>query len=85
VPPAVTASRILSDVQLAWWPSDAVRSGLPAGYTLEEGAGTRAVSQNGAPFASVAYEGTAPAWSHVRLTQQRYGYVLDIESVEAGP
>ena len=85
VPPAVTASRILSDVQLAWWPSEAIRGGLPAGFSLEEAAGTRALSERGAPFASVTYEGTAPAWSHVRLTQQRYGYVLDIESVEASP
>ena len=85
VPPAVTASRILSDVQLAWWPSEAIRSGLPEGFSLEEGRASRAVTERGAPFASVTYEGTAPAWSHVRLTQQRYGYVLDIESVEAGP
>lgn len=85
VPPAVTASRILSDVQLAWWPTQAIRDGLPAGYRIEEGAGSRAVTQNGVPFASVSYEGTAPAWSHVRLTHQRYGYILDIESVEATP
>jgi hypothetical protein len=83
--PAVTASRILSDVQLAWWPVAAIRAGLPAGYVLEEGAASRAVTQNGAPFASVAYEGSSPAWSHVRLTHQKFGYVLDIESVEAAP
>lgn len=85
VPPAVTASRILSDVQLAWWPVQAIRAGLPAGFVLEEGSASRAVTQNGVPFASVAYEGSAPAWSHVRLTHQKFGYVLDIESVEAAP
>lgn len=85
VPPAVTAARILSDVQLAWWPAEAIRAGLPAGYSLEEGANSRVVTEAGAPFASVSYEGTAPAWRFVKLTQARYGYVLEIESVEAAP
>lgn len=85
VPPSVTASRILSDVQLAWWPAEAIKAGLPAGYALEEAKGTRVVTQDGRAFASVAYEGAAPAWKIVRLTQQRYGYVLEIESVEAAP
>lgn len=85
VPPAVTASRILSDVQLAWWPADAIRAGLPAGFSLADSEGARVVTQHGAAFASVAYEGTAPAFRHVVLTHQRFGYVLDIESVETLP
>ncbi len=85
VPPAVTAERILSDVQLAWWPASAIRGALPGRFTLEEGQGGRALLLDGAPFASVTWEGTAPAWSHVRLIHQRFGYALDIESVEAAP
>lgn len=85
VPPAVTASRILSDVQLAWWPADAIRTGLPAGFSLEEGGGTRSLRQGGELFAVVTYEGTAPAWKFVRLNQVRFGYLLEIESVEAAP
>lgn len=85
VPPAVTASRILSDVQLAWWPADAIRLGLPPGYSLEEEGGKRSLLQHGALFASVTYEGTPPAWKRVRLTQHRFGYLLEIESVEAAP
>ena len=83
VPPSVTAARILSDVQLAWWPAEAIRAGLPAGFALEEVNDTRVVTQDGRPFASVSYEGAAPAWKIVRLTHQRFGYVLEIESVEA--
>ena len=85
VPEAVTAARILSDVQLAWWPVGAIRAGLPSGFVVAEDGGARVVTENGVPFASVSYEGTAPAWKHVRLTHQRFGYVLDIESVEAAP
>lgn len=83
VPPAVTAERILSDVQLAWWPADAIRAGLLAGFTLEEAGATRVLHHDGAPWATVRYEGTAPAWRHVRLEHAHYGYALDIESVEA--
>lgn len=83
VPEVVTAARILSDVQLAWWPADAIRAGLPAGFRLEEQGVTRTLLEREAPFATVTYEGEAPAWRHVRLAHHRYGYQLDIESVEA--
>lgn len=82
VPPVVTAARILSDVQLAWWPAEAIRAGLPAGFRLEEQGTTRTLLEHEQPFATVTYEGTAPAWRHVRLEHLRFGYHLDIESVE---
>ena len=83
VPPSVTAARILSDVQLAWWPAEAIRAGLPAGFSLDEVGANRTLTENGAPFASVNYEGAAPAWRLVRLAHHRFGYLLEIESVEA--
>jgi len=85
VPEAITAERILSDVQLAWWPADAVRAGLPAGYRLEEQGAERTIFEGDAKVATLTYEGTPPAWRKVVLTKHRYGYQLDIESVEAGP
>lgn len=84
LPSVVTPARILSDVQLAWWPAKALQGGLPAGYSLQETEGQRSVLHHGIPFASVSYQGTGPAWSHVRLTHHRDGYALDIESVETG-
>ncbi|MFZ5442798.1 MAG: DUF3261 domain-containing protein [Myxococcota bacterium] len=85
VPPAVTAARILSDVQLAWWPAEAIRAALPGGFSLLDEAGERVLLRDGAPWARVRYEGTAPAWRHVRLEHAHFGYALDIESVEASP
>ncbi len=85
VPEAVTAARILSDVQLAWWPVDAIREGLPPGYRLEEHAATREVFLNQSLVVTVHYEGVAPVWRQVRLIHASYGYTLDIESVEASP
>lgn len=85
VPEAITAERILSDVQLAWWPLASIRAALPAGFTLDEAAGTRTLSRNGAAEATVAYTGAGPVWTRVRLAHARHGYELDIESVELTP
>ena len=83
VPSAVTAERILSDVQLAWWPLGAVQGGLPPGWTVEEADGERLLKDRGALVARITYTGTGPAFPHVRLEHVRYGYVLDIDSVSA--
>lgn len=80
VPAAVTAERILSDVQLAWWPLAAVQAGLPPGWTVEQTGDTRLLSDHGAPVARITYEGNGPAYPHVRLEHVRHGYVLDIDS-----
>lgn len=82
VPPAITAQRILTDVQLAWWPAAAVRAGLPPGYTLDDTADTRAVLRGGTPVVTLRYEGQPPAWRRVTLEHLERGYTLEIDSVE---
>lgn len=80
VPPVVTAERIITDVQLAWWPEEAVRAALPAGFSLTETPGQRVLLKDGQPFVTVTWtEGRA----RVVLTQHRYGYALEIDSAEA--
>ncbi|MFO0597169.1 MAG: DUF3261 domain-containing protein [Myxococcaceae bacterium] len=83
VPEAITPDRILSDVQLAWWPADSIRAALPAGWTLADQGLHRSLAHDGVDVASIDYAGTAPAWAHVTLS--RPGYQLDIESVELAP
>ena len=82
-PDAIQPARILSDVQLAFWPASAVRDGLPPHFDLDEGPLTRSVTRDGKPFAMLRYVGTPPAWSRVELTHFVYGYRLIIESKEA--
>lgn len=82
-PEVITPARILSDVQLAFWPSAAIREGLPQHFTLDEGSGERVVTQDGRPFARLHSVGTPPGWSRVELSHQAYGYRLIIESKEA--
>lgn len=83
VPDVVTPARILSDVQLAWWPEAAVRAGLPPGYEVTTSDGVRHLTHQGAPFADVRYEGPGPIWSRIELVHVAYGYRLVIESTEA--
>jgi len=82
IPSFISASRILTDVQLAFWPSAAIRSSLPLEYTLEEGILNRRLLHHGEIVAFITYEGTSPAWRRVRLEQRHFGYTLEIESVE---
>jgi hypothetical protein len=82
-PDAVTPSRILSDVQLAFWPREAVSAALPAHFTLDEAPLARVVTRDGEPFATLRFTGTPPAWRQVELTHLAYGYRLVIESKEA--
>lgn len=82
VPDAISADRILSDVQLAWWPADAIRAALPGGYALDEANAQRTLTRNGEGLARIEYQGSAPAWAHVKLAHLKYGYELDIESVD---
>jgi hypothetical protein len=80
-PEVVTPERILSDVQLAFWPSAAVRDGLPRGYTLLDDGTHRTVLHDGQPFISV----TMGDGSRVELEHHTFGYRLTIESKEAAP
>ena len=80
VPPVVTAERIITDVQLAWWPVDVVRAALPPGFELDEVGGTRTLKKDGARFVTVT---STEGRQRVVLTQHLYGYALEIDSTEA--
>lgn len=80
LPPALSGDRVLFDLQLVYWPADAIRAALPNGWSLQESAGQRHLLQSGAEVLSVSY----PADDHAVLYQSRDGYVLDITSSAAG-
>ncbi len=82
VPAMVTAERILSDVQLAFWPVVEIQKHLGPGFTLEETPHGRVVLFEQHVLTSVAYSVEEPWWKRVRLTHRGYGYALDIESAE---
>lgn len=76
-PPAVPPERVLSDLQLALWPAQALRQALPAGYRLEDTTGQRVLWQG--DEAVVRVEGAGS--THIELVHHRLAYRLRIDSV----
>jgi hypothetical protein len=76
-PAVVSGERILSDLQLVWWPADAVRAALPAGWVLRTTPNERELAE-GAELVSVVRYLSA---SQVQLDNLRSGYSLRIESI----
>ncbi|KFN42944.1 DUF3261 domain-containing protein [Arenimonas oryziterrae] len=77
VPSALQAERVLSDLQLAYWPVAEIRAALPAGWTLRETEGVRQLLQDTTVVTEVRM--TAP--DRIEITQHRDGYRLVIVSV----
>jgi hypothetical protein len=79
-PKEVSGARILSDLQLALWPADAVRAALPAGWRLDEAGDVRTLSEGTEVVTVVTRRGPAI----VDIEQRRDRYRLTIESQDAG-
>nr|WP_242588410.1 DUF3261 domain-containing protein [Corallococcus macrosporus] len=80
LPAQFDSALVLRDVQLVYWPADAVRAALPAGWTLEDGPGRRSLSKNGREWVTVRYDGV-PRWEgRTQLTNLSEHYQLTIES-----
>ena len=81
LPAALDGERVLSDLQLVFWPIDAIAASLPAGWSLREESGRRVLRQGEATVATVDY----PQPLQARLEQHALGYTLDITSSEIEP
>lgn len=79
LPPTLDGERVLFDLQLVYWPVESLRAALPAGWQLEEQGKRRRLLHQGEAVLEIEY----PGEGHVRLTQPRETYVLDILSVSA--
>lgn len=76
LPAAVSAERILSDLQLVLWPAEAVRATLPAGWTLQSDDAGRVLRHEGTDVTTVRFVDAA----RMTLVQHRRAYSLAIES-----
>jgi hypothetical protein len=77
LPPQLAGERVLSDLQLAYWPAEAITAALPAGWTLEATAGHRVLREGDVVVTEVRY----PDAQHIEIEQRRDNFRLDIESV----
>lgn len=80
-PKVVSAERVLSDLQLVWWPAAQVRSALPAGWTLTESAQARELRHGEQIITSARL--LAPG--RVELVQHTQGYTVQVRSQGATP
>lgn len=83
LPREVQAADVLSDLQLALWPVEVVRAALPAGWTLQDTANERVLSESDTVRTTIGYSAT-PRWSgNISLTNKQYDYKLLIKSAVA--
>lgn len=78
LPRDVRGRDVLSDIQLALWPADAVRAALPARWTLRDDPGVRVLSKGDEAITSITYD-SLPRWKGlVTLHNKQFGYRLVI-------
>ncbi|GMU44935.1 MAG: DUF3261 domain-containing protein [Xanthomonadales bacterium] len=83
LPAELAGERFVSDIQLACWPADAIRSALPAGWSLIDDARRRTLIHAGEPVTEIRY-GQDQRWlGRIDIEHVRAGYRLRIESVPA--
>lgn len=75
-PQAVGGEQVLSNLQLALWPADAINAALPAGWSLEPRDGQRHLRRGSEIVATVSY----PTPTRIELVHRLQGYRIDIES-----
>jgi hypothetical protein len=75
-PPGVTGSLLLRDVQLVYWPLDAIQSALPLGWTVQGDRVARELRYGGQPMIRVRY----PAAGAAELDNLTARYQVRLES-----
>ena len=83
LPPDLPLELILRDVQLAFWPVEAVREAIKGGgWTLEDEGLRRTLRKDGADVVRIRYDGPRRWHSNVIFEHISLGYRLDINTVE---
>ena len=81
LPPRLRDEDILEDVQLTYWPVDAIQRALPSGWHVEENGLRRTLFLDDKPVTIIVYS-SQPRWSGTNeLSNLRYHYQLTIESI----
>lgn len=79
-PAAIGGERILSDLQLMLWPSQAISAALPAGWALQSEPHSRVLSQQGKAVIQVRYLSKTQS----ELVHLRDGYRIRVDSRTLG-
>lgn len=85
LPAQVRVEDVLEDIQLTYWPADAIRAALPVGWRIEDEGMRRTLWSDDEKVMVIDYS-TEPRWSgKVTLVNLRYYYRLTIQSTPTGP
>lgn len=80
LPAALQSERVLSDLQLVYWPVADIQRALPGGWVMRESTGSRKLLHDDEVVVDIRF----PASDRIELTQRRDGYQLIIASAAAG-
>lgn len=80
MPPQVSGQRVLEDIELTLWPTEAIRQALPAGWRIEDDGKRRTLWLEDVPVVVIVYPDGRRWGNGVVLTNQRYHYRLTIQS-----
>lgn len=85
LPRDVRGADILTDLQMALWPGEALRAALPPDWTLSDSDTLRTLSANSREMVTITYD-AVPRWkSVVTLRNLKYNYRLVIRSATEEP
>jgi hypothetical protein len=85
VPEELEGRRILRELQLIYWPKDAVLHALPPGWHVEDTGAERVVTNAAGTVVHIHCEGEDRWQGHCRYEDLRSGYRLAIDSQVAAP
>lgn len=77
LPPALRGERVLSDLQLAFWPVPTINAAMPHGWSFSETAGMRQLRHGDETVTELRF----PASDRIDIEQRREGFTLSIISV----
>lgn len=83
LPEALSAQRFLVDIQLAYWPTAAIRSVLPANWSLLEDGATRTLSHQDQTVLQIESDASVRWLGRILITRPTSGHRLQIDSVSA--
>ncbi|PQA78889.1 DUF3261 domain-containing protein [Rhodoferax sp. TS-BS-61-7] len=81
VPAAIDAVHVLRDIQLLYWPAEAIRAQLPAAWSIDDTAGLRTLRYSGQAQVEIVYSDARRWVGQATLSNYLEGYRMRIDSV----
>lgn len=85
VPDALQGEQVLSDIQLVYWSTEALKNALPADFSITDTDDVRAVSYKNQMIYRINYHAdhnmSVPRENSVHLSQLIYGYEMTVQSL----